>query len=128
MILRPRVRAVERFLLARKSKRERDLMVAAAVRAMRFARGAISIRSLADRLGLSQDRFEKRFSQPGGTSPKQYCSILRLRQALGGYRPEATLTALAVEAGYYDQSHFIREFRAVTGEAPQKFFRETEYC
>jgi len=92
-----RAHTIERFLLTHKSPRVRDTTVAAAVRAMRFARGAISIRSLACSLGLSQDRFEKRFRQEVGASPKH-------------------------------QSHFIREFRAVTGESPRKFLRGVDYC
>jgi len=35
---------------------------------------------------------------------------------------------LALAAGYFDQSHFIREFRSVTGEAPERFFRAGGYC
>jgi AraC-like DNA-binding protein len=123
-----RARVIERFLLAHKSSRGSDATVAAAVRAMRFARGAISIRSLARQLGLSQDRFEKRFRQEVGASPKQYCSVLRFRSALGDYRADSNLAGLASEAGYYDQSHFIREFRAVTGESPRKFLRDVDYC
>jgi transcriptional regulator GlxA family with amidase domain len=97
------------------------------VRAMRVARGAISIRSLAAGLGLSQDRLEKRFRQVVGASPKRYCSILRLRYVLAGSQTRS-LVELALEAGYYDQSHFVREFRAVTGEPPRKFFGSIEYC
>jgi AraC-like DNA-binding protein len=122
-----RIRAMEQFLLARKPSGRRDSTILAAVRAMRVAHGTISIRSLAAGLGLSQDRLEKRFRQAIGTSPKQYCSILRLRYALSDSRTRS-LAELAVESGYYDQSHFIREFRAVTGEPPRKFFGSTEYC
>lgn len=123
-----RARAIERFLLVHKSSRGRDETVAAAVRAMRFARGVISIRSLARELGLSQDRFEKRFREEVGAPPKQYCSVLRFRSALGEYRADSNLASLATDAGYYDQSHFIREFRAVTGESPRKFLRDVHYC
>jgi AraC-like DNA-binding protein len=38
------------------------------------------------------------------------------------------LTRLAVDAGYFDQSHFIREFRAFTGTAPRRFFQSVEHC
>lgn len=40
----------------------------------------------------------------------------------------ASLTRLSAEAGYFDQSHFIREFRAVTGEAPGRFFGNGDHC
>lgn len=124
--LATRVRTLEQFLLGYRPV-ERDHAVLAAVRAMRSVRGAISIRSLAAGLGMSQDRFEKRFRRIIGTSPKQYCSLLRLRWALQGVGRES-LAALALESGYYDQSHFIREFRSVMGAAPGRFLRNTEYC
>jgi AraC-like DNA-binding protein len=120
---RSRIALIEDFLAAQKDVRPPDAMVEAAVRAMRARRGKIPIRSLAQQIGVSQERFEKRFRREVGTSPKQYSSLLRLRFALNMYRPGRTLTDLALAAGYYDQSHFIREFRAVTGESPLNFFR-----
>jgi AraC-like DNA-binding protein len=123
-----RIDLIEDFLLRGKVARQPDRMVEVAVRAMRARRGSVSIRLLAQQIGVSQERFEKRFRREVGTSPKQYCSILRLRFALKTYRPARTLTDLALEAGYYDQSHFIREFRAVTGETPLRFLRRGDYC
>jgi AraC-like DNA-binding protein len=98
------------------------------VRAIRAAPGSIRIRALAARLGLSQDRLEKRVRRAVGASPKQLASILRLRRAVDAYRPGASLTRLSADAGYFDQSHFIREFRSVTGEAPQRFFGAGDHC
>jgi AraC-like DNA-binding protein len=123
-----RVGFVEQFLLAHMAMQQRDMLVAAAVRAIQAARGSISIRSLADHLGISQDRFEKRFRQAVGASPKQFCSILRLRRVVQSWRPGDNLTSLALDAGYYDQPHFIREFRSVTGEAPQRFLHAGDHC
>jgi len=122
-----RIQGIEGFLMARRRSQKPDAMVEAAVRAMRAGGGKIQIRVLAQQIGVSQERFEKRFRRDVGTSPKQYCSLLRLRFALNTYRPGRTLTDVALEAGYYDQSHFIREFRAVTGESPLKFLRRTDY-
>ena len=124
---RSRIALIEDFLGKQKNLRPPDSMVDAAVRTMRARRGKIAIRSLVQQIGISQERFEKRFRREVGTSPKQFCSLLRLRFALTTYRPGRTLTDLALEAGYYDQSHFIREFRAVTGESPLRFLRRAEY-
>lgn len=123
-----RIDLIEDFLLQEKAARQADAMVEVSIRTMRAARGKVSIRLLAQQIGVSQERFEKRFRREVGTSPKQYCSLLRLRFALNKYGPARTLTDLALEAGYYDQSHFIREFRAVTGETPLKFLRRGDYC
>ncbi|KAA6464786.1 AraC family transcriptional regulator [Acidobacteria bacterium AB60] len=124
---RSRIARIEDFLAAQKNTRPPDTMVEAAIRAMRAGRGNIAIARLAQHIGVSQDRFEKRFRREVGTSPKQYCSLLRLRFALNLYQPGRTLTDIAHAAGYYDQSHFIREFRAVTGEPPLKFLRRSQY-
>ena len=126
--LSERVAIFEQFLVARLAARRRDEIVAAAVRAIRAAPGSIRIRALAAQLGLSQDRLEKRFRRAVGASPKQLASILRVRRAVEAYRPGASLTRLSADAGYFDQSHFIREFRSVTGEAPQRFFGAADHC
>ncbi len=123
---RSRMAQIENFLAAQNT-RPPDTMVEAAIRAMRARQGKVVIGGLAQQIGVSQERFEKRFRREVGTSPKQYCSLLRLRFTLKMYHPGRTLTDIALDAGYYDQSHFIREFRAVTGESPLKFLRRAEY-
>jgi AraC-like DNA-binding protein len=122
-----RVAAFEAFLLARLRPGSPDPMVAAAVRAISDARGVVQIRALARQLGISQDPLEKRFRRAVGASPKQLASLLRLRHAVETYRPGARLTQLALDAGYFDQSHFSRELRAATGEAPGRFLRAGEH-
>jgi len=122
-----RVAAVEALLVARLRPRPPDPVVAAALRAIADAHGAVQIRALARRLAISQDPLEKRFRRSVGASPKQFASLLRVRHAIDAYRPGARLTHLARDAGYFDQSHFNRELRAVTGEAPGRFLRAEAY-
>jgi AraC-like DNA-binding protein len=140
-----RIAWLERFLIARVGRGASDPLVDAAVRAIHRARGSLRIAALARELGISQDPLEKRFRRTVGTSPKQLASLIRLRHAIdarmrivgGGEnasrgidarRAGASWSRLAIEAGYFDQSHFIREFRAITGSAPTRFFRDTAYC
>jgi AraC-like DNA-binding protein len=122
-----RVAALESFLIARLRPRPPDAVVAAAVREISESRGAVQVRALARKLGISQDPLEKRFRRAVGASPKQLASLLRLRRAIESYRPGAPITQLAVDAGYFDQSHFSRELRATTGEPPGRFLRAGEY-
>lgn len=123
-----RVAAFEEFLLARLDVSRVDPLVAAAARAIRSAHGSVRIAPLAAALGISQDRLEKRFRRAVGASPKRLASILRMRRAVESYRSGASLARVAADAGYFDQSHFNRVFRAATGEAPQRFFRSDEHC
>lgn len=83
---------------------------------------------LAASVGLSRDRFEKRFRQAVGLSPRQYAALVRLRGALLQAPSAGDLGALAAEAGYFDQSHFIREVRAATGVPPRRLLDDAELC
>lgn len=119
-----RVAVVEDMLLGRlRQLAGVDPVVAAAVRTLEEARGSLRISALARRLAISQDPLEKRFRRVVGATPKQLGSLLRLRHALEIWRPGASLAEVARRAGYFDQSHFSRELRAVTGQPPGRFFR-----
>lgn len=123
-----RIRAMESFLLARaRSRRAPDPIVGKALVAIRERGPELRIGSLARELGISRDALEKRFRRVVGTTPKQLASLLRLRRAIEAYRVGTPLTRLAVDAGYFDQSHFSRELRAVAGLSPGRFFRAIEH-
>jgi AraC-like DNA-binding protein len=123
-----RVAVVEELLMARLRPHAPDALVAAAVRAIDSAHGAVRIGPLARALAISQDALEKRFRRIVGASPKRYAALVRLHRAVRSHRPGTSLSRLAHDAGYFDQSHFIRDFRAVTGEAPSRFFGASDYC
>jgi len=123
-----RAAALEAFLLSRLRTNTKDLLVTRALRSIAAARGAIRVASLAADLGLGMDRLEKRFRSVVGATPKQLATIYRVRNAIQRYKPGMLLTELAVELGYCDQSHFIREVRAALGEPPGRFFNRVEFC
>ena len=75
-------------------------------------------------LHSSQSPLEKRFRQVIGTTPKKFAALVRFKNTLGNYKPQDSLTSLGYEAGFYDQAHFIKEFKNFTGESPENFFRE----
>lgn len=81
---------------------------------------AASIGAVADQTGLSAKRFIDRFKTTVGLAPKHYCRILRFQRALAraeqGRRTD--WTRIAVECGYFDQSHFIHDFRSFAGITP----------
>jgi AraC-like DNA-binding protein len=126
--VRARVASVERFLLARLRPRAGDRLVRAAVEALRSSGGSLRVSDLACGLGIGVDRLEKRFRRTVGASPKQLGSLYRLLGAIELHRSGLNLTQSALEAGYADQSHFIRGFRAAMGEAPRRFLASSAYC
>lgn len=117
-----RIRLTEHFLISRLQFADKDLLVAAAVDHIYASKGLIRIRHLAGMLHISQDPFEKRFRKVIGATPKKFATIVRFQSVLQHHATSSSLTATAYESGYYDQAHFIKDFRLFTGESPEKFF------
>ena len=89
----------------------------------RSGRDAPSVRELARRLGRSVRTLQRVFAEDVGLSPKTLLRITRIQRALALARASTPLrwSAIAVRAGYHDQSHFVRDFRALVGCAPSEF-------
>ena len=119
-----RISAVERFLIARMKNTAPDKLVLAALALIHKSKGKIRISELMDQLHISQSPLEKRFREVVGTSPKKFASIVRMKYVVNRYNPKSSLTELGYEAGFYDQAHFIKEFKSFTGEAPERFFSD----
>jgi AraC-like DNA-binding protein len=123
-----RIAALERFLHAITRPWRPDSAVLKTIRAIDAASGTVRVSALARDAAVSQDTLEKRFRRVVGTTPKQFASIVRLRRAVEACKPGRSFTEVSADAGYCDQSHFIRQFRQVTGLTPQGFFGSSEYC
>jgi AraC-like DNA-binding protein len=74
-------------------------------------------------LGLSERQLERRFLERVGVTPKRFATLRRFERAIASASTTPSLTAVALDAGYYDQSHFIREFRRFTGVSPGTLLR-----
>ena len=116
-----RINLIERFLYTSISGDGRDKLVLAAIEKIKAVNGFYKIKDLANSLYISQDAFEKRFRKVTGTSPKHFSSVIRLRNIIS--KPYHNLTGLAYDAGYFDQSHFNKDFRLFTGQTPSGFFK-----
>lgn len=118
-----RFAAMEEFFLLRLgASKGADPLVAAAVDWIDRAPPTARMAQLVRHIGLSQSALERRFRRLVGASPKRYASLVRLRRVLAlgaGARP---LTDVAQAAGYFDQSHFIHDFKRLTGQAPAAYF------
>ena len=117
-----KIKVVEQFLISRMRPELQDQLVLAALGIIHKSKGNIRIKELAEQLHISQSPLEKRFRQVVGASPKKFASIVRFKHALHSYDPGNSLTDLGYEAGFYDQAHFIKEFKSFTGETPEDFF------
>jgi AraC-like DNA-binding protein len=97
--------------------------VAFAVQSFHRAAVAPSIAHVVDRIALSPTRFIQVFQDEVGLTPKQFCRVQRFQQSLQmiTQRPVIDWADLALAAGYYDQAHFINEFRQFAGITPTQF-------
>lgn len=117
-----RIAAVEQFLISRMTPTEPDKLVLAALALIHRSKGNIRIKELTDELNISQSPLEKRFRRVVGASPKKFASIIRLKNVVQQYVKVNSLTELGYETGFYDQAHFIKEFKTFTGDTPERFF------
>lgn len=88
------------------------------------ANGNLNVSELAERNFLSIRQFERNFKNYSGFSPKLFTRISRFQNALQQFRSEVPLTQIAYDAGYYDQSHFIKDFKEFSGKHPKTFSNE----
>ncbi|TWW01904.1 helix-turn-helix domain-containing protein [Chitinophaga pinensis] len=84
------------------------------------------IAQLALRHGVSTRYIQKLFIDCIGITPRRFFNIRRFNKSLTLVRKaQESLTSIAYECGYYDQAHFIREFKAFSGVTPSRFLQPT---
>jgi AraC-like DNA-binding protein len=86
-------------------------------------KGTIKIEDLSAQYFLSSRQFERKFKTFSGFSPKLYSRIIRFQSAIKQYgNKDKTLTKIGYDCGYFDQSHFIHDFKEFSGYHPKQYF------
>jgi AraC-like DNA-binding protein len=87
------------------------------------SKGTVTVDTLSKSHFLSTRQFERTFKEYAGFAPKLYSRIIRFQSAINEYTNKSlTLTQIALKCGYYDQSHFIHDFKEFSGYHPKSFF------
>ncbi|MHA4809373.1 helix-turn-helix domain-containing protein [Flavitalea flava] len=121
---RLRLERLQTFLLSAFTNKKPDPLVVAAVERIHYFKGNIKIQELCLDLNISLDAFEKRFRRIVGASPKQFCFIIRMKNAVGALnRLKKQYIDVAFDLGYFDQTHFIKDFKLFTGQTPSSYLR-----
>ena len=118
-----KISTIENFLLSLFSNNRSNNLVKTAVQKIILSNGTIKIKELASILNISLDAFEKQFRKIAGASPKQFSSTVRLTSLINGKYNNQSLSEIAYDYGYFDQSHFIKDFKIFTGKTPQDYFK-----
>lgn len=86
-------------------------------------RDIIKAEQLSERTDMSLRRLQRLFRRYVGVGPKWVIKRFRLQEAAERieHEPDLALTDLAVELGYFDQAHFIKDFKAVLGQTPAEY-------
>ena len=118
-----RIHIVEQFLLSQLKDIHNDKLIIEAVKLIYQSKGNIKIKELTEKLFISQSPLEKRFRKLVGTTPKKFASIVRFNAVLHHLNNTKSLTEICYENNFFDQAHFIKEFKQYTGDTPEIFKR-----
>lgn len=83
-----------------------------------------SVAAICDQTGYSYKKLERTFVRNTGYTPKFYHKLLRFNKAIRLIGLSAPLTDISYECNYFDQAHFIRDFRQFTGTTPRQFIKD----
>lgn len=120
-----KVEHIENFLLNRLvEKQSTDRIIKSTMDTIFTANGQLSINELSKQTNVNRRQMERKFSSTIGLSPKQLSKIIRLQATLKMLlnKDFTSLSALAHENEFYDQAHFIKDFKEFTGFTPKEFY------
>ena len=120
-----RIQIIETFLIKQlANKKTIDTIVKSTVETIFNANGQFSVNDFTMSNNIDRRQLARKFSLAIGLSPKQLAKTIRIQNTLKVLLNEniSSLTDLAYENEYYDQAHFIKEFKEFTGLTPKEFF------
>jgi len=116
-----RIEVLENFLLSQLKQQQTDKLIVGAIELIYLSKGTLKIKELQQTLCISASPFEKRFRKLVGTTPKKFASIVRFNAILENLSNVSSLTELGYEYHFFDQAHFIKDFKQYTGQTPEVF-------
>ena len=83
------------------------------------------LHELSEEIGYSQKHFIELFRQQVGVTPKQYLKIMRFQKVIRAIETKETTrwSQIALECGFYDQAHFINDFKHFSGFTPKEYMK-----
>lgn len=118
-----RIAVIEQFLLSGLKESAPDKLVAAAAKLIREKEGNIQIGLLSNILYSSASVLERRFKQVIGATPKKFASLVRINRVLDELKTKKPVITICHEYDFFDQAHFIKDFKRYTGDTPEDFRR-----
>jgi AraC-like DNA-binding protein len=124
--LAAQIRIMESFLTRRiQGGIETSPQIQSAVRLVTASGGRMRIPVIAKSVAMSERALERSFLHTVGATPKHLARLIRLQQACGLWDEGKNCTEIAHSAGFTDQSHFVHDFKQLSGTPPSTFLRLT---
>lgn len=113
---------VQQFLINQLSLPNEDLIFEYCVDKIQSSKGKITVKELEKKTGYSSRWLNSKFNEKLGVSPKNLASVIRFKQYYQAFvnRNERLFFKNDFYELYYDQSHFIKDFKRFTGLSPTK--------
>lgn len=124
-----RIEIIETFLLDKLNEKSTiDNIVKSTIDTLLLTNGSSSINTILKEDLSKRRQLERNFVKQIGISPKQLSKVIRLQTALKMLlnQQNETLTQIAYESEYYDQAHFIKDFKEFTGTSPKEFLGDKQ--
>lgn len=118
---------LDAFLLSKRSQQAfTPILKQATLRKIADQQQAVKIEALSKQLNIGRRHLERKFNDQVGMSPRLFLRIVRFQNVFRIIRNKniKNLTDLTYRAGYFDQSHFNRDFKAFSGMSPKDYFKE----
>jgi transcriptional regulator GlxA family with amidase domain len=85
--------------------------------------GMLTVAAICKHCGITERQLERHFKKYIGLSPKFYTRLIRFSYIFQiAQEKKLSWTEVGLESGFYDQPHFIKNFKAFTGEDPSRYF------
>ncbi len=125
-----RISLIESFLVAKlASDITTSISTARVVDLIVAHSGRASINEIRKSVGVGERNLERHFLSQIGLTPKSFSKLIRLKSFVDTVdaNPHLNLTAAALDCGYYDQAHLIRDFQQIVGIKPTEYFQSQHY-
>jgi AraC-like DNA-binding protein len=127
-----KIEIIENWLLSQinENKTKINSKISMLIREMINDNGMLELDKYTKEFEISKRELERQFKKLVGLAPKFFLRILRLSYIFKQVqKKDFSWTELAYKNGFYDQSHFIKNFKEFTGESPKKYgFDETNFA